>query len=230
VAHAAPGARVLSSDETLGLDAERYEQVPATGVPGKDALLARRTDWAVLGRPPGPGFERLLEARPQSPFLGPPLAVYRAEPSQRLRFQPIALQAGWLSASENAEALGLSLDGRRDTGWSTLVPQRPGQWVEVRLPEPLAVARVDLDLGNRPLRRGADVDVWLLPPGSEDWKQVPVVNARASDLSRIPPANLYGQELLVVEPFPARAVRLTQGAHGERRWGFAEIRLFSLLE
>lgn len=226
--HAAPGARILCSDAALGIDPARHEFVPTTGVAAADAQLARRADFAILGVPPGPGFERVLLAQPRGPYSGPPLAVYVAEPAARPRYRPIPLEAGWLSADENQEALALAVDGRRNTGWSTLTPQRPGHFVEVRLPEPRLLARIDLDLGNRPLRRGLDIDVWVLPPAGAEWQPARVAGARAADLRRFPPTNPPGEELLFVEPAMARAVRLTQGAHGERRWGFAELKLFAL--
>ena len=104
-------------------------------------------------------------------------------------------------------------------------PQRPGQWFQIEQPSPRALGRITLLLGFHPLRRARDLHVMASDDG-EHWRRI------ASAPGRAPIEEQDGSggfaEVLLLEPTPARLFRLVQAGSGERRWGFAEIRLDAL--
>jgi hypothetical protein len=227
LATAPPGARIVTGDGDVGLDHRRFEVLPASGAPGRDRLLTRDADL-VLWPGTAPGLESLAPAFVADPggvHGGPRVLGYRVPGSLRRSYAPVPLATTRLSASESPQDVDLTRDGDLTTWWSTAGPQRAGQWFEVDLPSPQAIARVTLLLGFHPLRRARDLHVMVSDDGRE-WRQI------ASATARAPIEEQDGregfEEVMLLEPTPARMLRLVQVGSGERRWGFAEIRLDAL--
>jgi 4-amino-4-deoxy-L-arabinose transferase-like glycosyltransferase len=224
LASAAPGARIVASDPDVGLDHRRFEVLTAAGSEARDRLLVRSADLVLWAGTP-PGLESLtpaLVADPRGVHGGPRVLGYRVPDSMRPRYAPVPLDGVRLSASENPEEVELVRDGDLTSAWSTAGPQRPGQWFQVELPAPRTLARVRLLLGFHPLRRARDLHVMVSDDGRQ-WRQIPSASGRApvdeQDGSR------GFEEALLLEPTPTRFLRLDQVGSGERRWGFAELRL-----
>ena len=61
----------------------------------------------------------------------------------------LANKSQWkVSASANPKAAPLAIDDNVDTRYSTSIPQAPGQWYQVELPEPTTIAGLQLDQGK----------------------------------------------------------------------------------
>jgi hypothetical protein len=221
------GARVLNQVEDLGLPRERFEVVSPTGSDALDRILA--LDAAVtLWAGPAPaleGFERLFLAEPWGPASGPGIGAYRPSAAQQAQPVAVPLTGARYSGASQAGDLPLLADGRLETAWVAAGPQRPGEWIQVELPAPVLLTRVDLLLGPRPLRYGRNLHLLLSEDGSS-WTRVRVAAGRPPVESQ----TLRGEgpsQVLWVEPRRVRAIRIEQAGTAERRWGIAELRLYA---
>jgi hypothetical protein len=200
--------------------------VSPTGSEALDRILARGADLTVWAGPAPAleSFERLFLAEPRGPASGPGIGIYRA-PRQP---QPVVvpLVAARLSGSSNARELPLLADGGLDTAWVAEGPQRPGQWVQVDLAEPVTLTRVELLLGPKPLRYGRNLHLLVSEDGSS-WIRVRVAAGRPA----VEAQSRRGEgasQVLWIEPRRARGVRLEQAGSADRRWAIAELRLAAL--
>jgi hypothetical protein len=131
-------------------------------------------------------------------------------------------------AAVPAEGASAAVDGRDDTRWSTGRPQRAGDRLEVRLPAPVDLAGVELELGARPLEypRGLALEVAREGDG---WEPVPVTPAWLGPLVWTGTHVLaVGMERvrLTCAPVRARALRIRQtGEDPMFAWSVAELRL-----
>jgi hypothetical protein len=227
LSRAPEGARVLNQVEGLGLPPGRFETLTPTGAEGLDRLLARSADVTLwTGETPVlAGFERLCLAEPHGPASGPGIGVYRPAPALASGPSPVDLSRARLRAFSRPEDVPLLADGRLDTAWVADGPQSPGQWVEVELPAPVLLARVDLLLGAKPLRYGRNLHLFVSEDGTT-WARVRVAAGRPA----VEAQSLRGEgasQPLWIEPVRARAVRIVQEGSSDRRWAIAELRLFA---
>src|SRR5439155_1639170 len=81
-----------------------------------------------------------------NPHAGPRLVVSAPPADQRPAYEELRLSAQWLSASEAVDLLPALVDGNRRTAWMTGRAQSPGAWIQVDLPRPRMVGRVELAL------------------------------------------------------------------------------------
>ena len=216
-ANAPAGARILTTLPELGLDRTRYEVLALDAYDDRAALVAPTVAYVVATTAP-PDSAVLSEFLPADPHAGPRIVVARPEPSRALVSVP--LDAGRLTASENAAALPLVLDGDRATRWESAAPQVPGTWLEVRLREPRRLARVELELGDRPRQFAANLHVLVLTEAGT-WTRV-----RVSD-GRPPVGEQLGDPSQVVLFAPVRTsgLRLVQMGRRARPWSVAELRV-----
>jgi hypothetical protein len=224
--HLRPGARVVSSLTDLGRAGSTFELMSLASSPGLFGVQVRNADAALL-RPADDAQNDLdlpltLALEPESEFSGPPLKLYVVPESLRTRYEPVPLEVSWLAASESAERLPNLIDGRLTTYWGTGEAQRPGNWIQIQLPEPIVVARLELSLGRRPLRGAREL---RLEGRSEDaWTEIPYVMGRAGVQGQFLDENGASQVLLF-EPRLLRGVRLFQTGRRTRSWSIAELRV-----
>ena len=129
-----------------------------------------------------------------------------------------------MTASREQADAPLTIDGRMDTRWSTPGPQRDDDWLQVVLERPDRLGRVELLLGDRPVRYGRQIEVWVTRDGAA-WRAVGSANARAP-VEDQPDASRGGaSQRLVFKPVWARGIRLKLASDAERAWSIAEIRL-----
>ncbi len=220
------GARVVNGVPDLGFDAERLEVLNETRWEPNGRLLARDADlvvWPALGDlPPQLAIVTLL--RSPDRYGGAPIALARlaAPPA----YQPVPLAARAVSASENASATGALVDGRLDTLWQTEGPQRPDQWLEVTLPRPLTLGRVTLALGDDPTLFGQNLHLYATEDGTT-WRRLPVVAGRAPVERQL---GATRSQVLLVDPTPARGVRIVQVGRRKKPWAVAELHVDALSE
>jgi hypothetical protein len=223
-ANAREGTRILTTEPDMGLDRRRFEVVPATGSPALDRLLAGEVDLVVTGHHGHvelDGLAPAFTASPRSPEEGFATTVQTVPDALRPVYQRVRLAEAHLTASENAEGIEAIRDGNDETTWSTATPQHPGQWVEVDLPSPVLLARVELVHGRRTQRHARDLHLLVSEDGTH-WTRVRVASGRPAPDEQ---GDRHPSDVLLFEPVRARSIRLVQMAEGERRWAFAEINL-----
>lgn len=227
-ATASPGSRVVSSVERLGLDPSRVEVMPLDGL-GRgqraqileaDLVVSTENDDAEAVA----GLEKVREVEPVNPWNGPGITVWRVPASVRPVRRRLRLEPAWLSASENLAELPQAVDGRDDTWWRTETVQQPGDWLQVTLPEPARLDRLELDVdGNG--RLGARELKLLVSADGRDFVEAATRPGRpALDDQRVEGMS-HSQVFLLTPPVEARALRLVLTRPGAHRWGVAELRL-----
>jgi hypothetical protein len=230
-AHLATGGRILTTMADLGFDRRRFEVLPASGEAARDRLLARTVD-AVVGPTAGvealPGLAPAFVARAEDAKVGgPPIGVFLVPESRRARARPVSLQHAALAASSGPAALPLAVDGRLDTYWRT--DERGGEddWVQIDLPQPAALGRVELLLGQRPNRAARRLRV-LVSDDGRVWRGVAAIQGRPEPEEQVASPEGGASQLLLFEPVPTRHVRVVGSSRLRQRWGFAEISLGAL--
>jgi len=222
------GSLVISSVERLGLDPSRLEVLELDGLGSGQRAQILEADFVVSADRDAPtvlaGLEKVMEAEPVNPWNGPRLTVWRVPPSARPARRALRLEPGWLSASENAAELPQAVDGRDDTWWRTEGVQRPGDWLQLTLPVPARIDRIELDvdgigrLGARELKLLASAD------GVGFTEAATRPGRPRLDDQRVE-GKTHSQVLLLTPPVAARAVRLVLTRPGAHRWGVAEMRV-----
>ncbi len=224
-AHLPAGALVLDARPELGIgfDRARHEVIRAEPRRGPlDGLLAENVDAIVTG--PGLGRRwgtlRPLFTREDGPVS---LQLQAVTPERRARYAAIPPERMRLSASHAAERLALATDGRSESVWSPGAPQAPGQWLRVDFDAPTPLARVELVVGPRRERHGADLRLWSSADGVA-WRRCRDASARGpieeQSAALRPPS-----QVLILVPEPLRALRLEIGSPWREPWELAELRL-----
>jgi len=222
-ANVPPGAVILCRLDWLGIDRARYEVVMSTGFPDQDRLGARYVDYIVDGSR-DPLFLDLPASFTTdriSTFNGDRLTVRKVPPDRRRIDRAVALDGARWTASSNVDQAPAVSDGRLDVAWSTGAPQAPGDWLQVELPAPIDVRRLDLMTGGRAHRAAQDLRLWTRD--SEGlWHRWPFTHARPP-VEHQPPKGR--SQVLVFEPVRTWGLRVEQLGRGKTRWSVAEVRL-----
>jgi len=230
------GARIATAFTQLGLNRARYELVPAEGwtpqgfkevgkrtLESADLVIANATDGSVeFG-----GFVRRFLALPSHSLEGPPIAVLQRVKTDLI--VPLDLSAARLDASENTDRLPFLTDGDLGTRWETRETQNAGMWVDVFLPSPRTIDRIEVELGDRPNQWGRHLAVALRRPDGT-WAEATTAAGRAQVPEQVPGERGYSQVLLLTPPTRASAVRLKLLDQGQPRWGIAELRIEATAE
>jgi hypothetical protein len=222
--HLPPGARVLTRLD-LGLPPGRLEvfQVPALDVPAQIAAVEYVVPTHRDPEAPLAGLRLLQRIDSPGRYNGPTIEVLEVPPTRRPAYHPVTLDAGWLTASGNPDRLPALCDGRPETWWHTDGPQGPGDFLAVRLPSPVSLARVVLDLAEDRFA-ARELLVETLDAGGR-WVRASVVQGRAPVDAQV--AQPHSQVFLLEPPVLTSAVRLVQTRNTARRWGVAELHLES---
>jgi len=227
----ASGSIVLNALPELGIDRSRFEVLSPTGSPELDRLLARQVElvvWSGEEKSVVEGLRPLHVSEPEAPESGPRIALYDVPAALRPVFEEVPLSGARLTASNRAEDLPALADGRLDTHWTTEGPAGEAAWVQVDLASPRRLGWVELRLGSRPQRHGRNLHLLVTSDGGT-WRRVRVVAGRPPVEEQLAGGRPASQVLLL-EPLSLRGVRLVQKGGGDRRWGFAELRLRALRE
>jgi len=227
-ANASRGSLIVSSVERLGLDPLPVEVMELDGLGREQRPQIQEADLVVSTENDDAeavaGLDKVLAAEPVNPWNGPRITVWRVPASVRPARRRLRLEAGWLSASENLAELPQAVDGRDDTWWRTETVQRPGDWLQVTLPQPARLDRVELDVdGNG--RLGARELKLLVSADGRDFVEASTRPGRpALDDQRVE-GKCHSQVFLLTPPVEGRALRLVLTRPGAHRWGVAELRL-----
>jgi hypothetical protein len=221
-----PGESILAT-MPLGVEPTRFELVRTSGDAALDRRLALEVDLVVTdvasARALVDGFDRRAVVEPFGPANGLPLVLASAPAALRPRYERVALAPEWLASSEPGADLSALLDGDPATLFRVGPQKARPRWVQVVLPHPEPIGRVELALGARPRQGRIALEVQTRRAGSE-WETVPYASAR-------PPAGLQSptrgrSQVLLFEARDVVGVRIVY--RGERGWGFADLRLDAL--
>jgi hypothetical protein len=215
----------------LGLDRTRHDVLRATGSPERDRRLALDSDFVITNASSAASVADWPPShvvRPESELSGAPIAILRVPEERRHRYATVAVEPGWLTSSENPGALAKVLDGRLRTHWKTTRPQRAGDWIEVRLPRPTPVARIEMEMGPWSQRYARELELLSRTNGGQ-WARREALDGRPSTSELIRWQKPVGQVLLI-EPVRVSAIRIVATRSAERKWGISELRILVLSE
>jgi 4-amino-4-deoxy-L-arabinose transferase-like glycosyltransferase len=228
IANASRGGLVVSSVERLGLDPSRVEVMELDGLGRGQRAQIQEAELVVSTDNDGPeavaGLDKLLQADPVNPWNGPAITVWRVPASVRPVRRRLHLEPRWLSASENPAELPQAADGRVDTWWRTERVQRPGDWLQVTLPEPVRLDRIELDVDGNGRMAARELKLLVSADGRELVETATRAGRPALDDQRVE-GKTHSQVLLLTPPVEARAFRLVLTRPGAHRWGVAELRV-----
>jgi hypothetical protein len=156
------------------------------------------------------------------------MSVYAVPDEARPRYTAIPLEASWLKASVDAGEVPALVDGRPDTFWTTAGPQRSGEAIEVDLPAPVVLGRVELLLGRRPNRFANKLHL-LASEDGVSWRRLRVVPGRPP-VEEQALALKDASQVLLPEPARVRSIRLEQTGTSQRVWSVAELKLWAVAE
>jgi len=228
IANASRGGLVVSSVERLGLDPFRVDVLELDGLGRSQRAQIQEAELVVSTDKDDPeavaGLEKLLQADPVNPWNGPTITVWRVPASVRPVRRRLRLEPRWLSASENPAELPQAVDGDVDTWWRTEGVQRPGDWLQVTLPEPARLDRIELDVDGNGRMAARELKLLVSADGREFVESATRPGRPALDDQRVE-GKTHSQVLLLASPVGARAFRLVLTRPGAHRWGVAELRV-----
>jgi hypothetical protein len=218
-----PGSTVVTAVTDLGVPRDVYRVLPTVGLDeGRARLLAAHAE-VVVGQPIVDeallrGLRRLAVIEPPNRHAGPPLVL--AQPPHPARYEPLDLSSAAVTVSESPERVAALLDGDAGTSWMTAGPQGD-DWIEVALPSPVRLGRVELRVPGRGRLYGRNIHVLV---GGADGPLTRV--AVVAGLPPIEPGAQAGaRQVLLFAPVVASRIRLVQVAAAARPWGVAELRV-----
>jgi F5/8 type C domain/Dolichyl-phosphate-mannose-protein mannosyltransferase len=227
-AAAGRGRLVVSSVERLGLDPFRVEVMELDGLGRSQRPQIEEADFVVSTENDDAealaGLEKVQEAEPVNPWNGPRLTVWRVPDSVRPARRRLQIEPAWLSASENPAELPQAVDGRDDTWWRTETVQRPGDWLQVTLPQPARLDRIELDVDGNGRFGARELKLLVSADGREFVEAAARPGRPALDDQRVE-GKTHSQVFLLAPPVEARAFRLLLTRPGAHRWGVAELRV-----
>ncbi len=127
--------------------------------------------------------------------------------------QPLSNQSEWkVTASLHPEKAPLAVDANSHTRYSSGVPQTPGQWLRIEIPQPTLLAGLTLDASNSTdYPRGYRVE---LSTDGKSWKKV-AEGKGAGRITQIP-----------FTPARAKLIRIIQtGSIKDKPWSIAEVQV-----
>jgi hypothetical protein len=138
----------------------------------------------------------------------------------------------WTFASSGIKSAERVRDDDRSTSWFTERPQKPGDFLEVRLPQPEALSAVELEI-SYPFGEFARNPALFLQEDTGRWDRVTFADGpaeRTDTLARLLEHPEAAAIVLRFEPRRARGVRVALAYRAEDpawpRWSIAELRLF----
>jgi hypothetical protein len=222
----AAGRLVVTGLPDLGLDRGRFDVLSVADGSGEMSRLLPEADLVVTLRADLPEAQVLFVARPASTYAGPPVHLVRA--LRPARYRALVLRPEWVVASEEQHLAPALVDGDPATAWQTRGPQSPGAFLEVRLPAPVRLGRIELLLGGRGRLYAGSIEV-LVRDDAGAWRPAPAFPLRPPVRNQASGRGPHSQ-VYALAPAAVKAVRLVQGGERVRPWAVTEILLSERLE
>jgi Dolichyl-phosphate-mannose-protein mannosyltransferase/F5/8 type C domain len=221
----AEGSRILTSVRDLGIDRRRYEVLAVDRLDERTRTLALDVDVVVSANEEA-DLAGQLEMRhretPATIHSGLEIRIAAAKTPRDVRFRRLDLDRRWVTTSESTEAASALVDGDPSTAWRTEAAQRPGTWIEIRLPSASVVARIETRLaGRRQFAR--NLHLYVTEDGHQ-WRRIAVMQGRPPVDEQVGEAS----QLLLFEPIRVCGLRLVQVGERERPWAVAELSIWAL--
>lgn len=130
--------------------------------------------------------------------------------------QPLRNRDAWtLTASDNEETLPAAVDGNLESRYTTGQVRENGMWVQIALPEPLALTLLELDATPSPNDFSSQLTVEISRDG-EEWEPAEIIGSDIGPLTTIS-----------FVPVTARYLRLTNHENSRNTWwSIHDLRLF----
>jgi 4-amino-4-deoxy-L-arabinose transferase-like glycosyltransferase len=228
-AHAAPGARILTTLPDLGLGRGRFEVLRAETFGGREGMVAREFDMLVT-TPDDPrsnvaAFPVMFLVEPDHPIAGPTIEIRSVPPRLRRIYRKLAPDEFTLAASDDPEQLPMVSDGRLDTAWQTSRPRAPRMWVEVRLSRPALLGGVEIFGGTEASGRGRRIGLLTKDPQGF-WQPLNAFDGRPWFPDQYP--GRARTQRLLFPPVGVSALRIVQTGQARRPWRIAELHVLAL--
>ena len=225
--HTAEGRVVTTANAAVGLDPHRFETL-VIGMPSpRTRFQALQADLVVTGptndRAGIVGLRKLFVAEPQTRYSGERIRVFAVPAELRPRFRAVDLSEARLTSSETPEHLPRIHDGDASTVWETTEAQAPGEWVQIDLPHPRLLGRIEI-VPPADADEMADEIQLFASEGAPKLERAPFLPGRpALSQQRGDPS-----QVLLLPEVRAMTVRLVQVGRKTKPWGIAELRLEAL--
>jgi hypothetical protein len=217
-----PGSRILATAAArIGLDRSRFEILRLDRLDPAHLPLAAEMDMVVAGsgddRAAMLGLERRAQFVPEHRDFGPRVLLLAPPAAARPRYERIPLGGAELRAAVSPQDVDLVRDGDPETAW--IAPPAVDAWIEVRLPAPSRLGRVELALGHRTDADAERLELWLGDEGSR-WKRVGFLSGRPPARQQV---GARPSDVLVFEPTLADRLRLVRAAPARCAWAIGEL-------
>jgi 4-amino-4-deoxy-L-arabinose transferase-like glycosyltransferase len=225
--HSAEGRVVTTANAAIGLDPRRFETLLVGALNPRTRLQALHADIVVTGptsdRAGIVGLTRLFVAEPETRFSGDRIRIFAVPEELRPRYQAIDLREAQLTSSESADHLARIHDGDSGTAWRTREAQEPGEWIQIDLPRPRLLGRIEI-VPPADAEEAADEIQLFATEGAPKLEHAPFLPGRpALSQQRGTPS-----QVLLLPEVRAITLRLVQVGRKAKPWGIAELRLGAL--
>ena len=130
--------------------------------------------------------------------------------------QPLANRSSWKLTASDGKNTPLAIDGNPKTRFDTGAYQKPGQWLQVELPEPKAISGLLLDASGSPSDYPRGYEVTLSPDG-KSWGK-PVATGKGNG----------PRTEITFAPQSAKYIRITQtGSVRNKYWSIHDLQIYA---
>lgn len=228
----ASGARILETREEalserraqlIGADPRRFEIL--FHFPGERGLqlLASQMDLVIVGAGPGTRWAEFLPVVYQGRRGGQVVFELR-KPRCEDRHRYASLGVGTVRAEASTGRAGAAalVDGDPKTVWTSSRPMRVGDWIEMSWDTPQPLARIELSIAARPTQEPT-LEI-LTSDEDGNFRRRTAISARETVDQQVAAGRPVSQVFLL-QPEPARAVRIRVANGARESWSLGEVEL-----
>ncbi len=223
--HYPEGQVAMTVNAGLGLDPERFEPLPLGLLTPRTRLQALQATLVAVG--PGvergglQGLDRVFVAEPETRYSGNRIRIFAVPNALRPAYEPVDLGLARLSASQAEDVLGNLRDGDVVTAWRTHGARSPGDWVQIDLPEPRLLGRIEIvPPPDDPEEAADDLQVFVTE-GRPKLSRCAMLPGRPAFSQQRPPAS----QVLLLPEVRAVSIRLVEVGRRAKPWAISEIRI-----
>jgi Dolichyl-phosphate-mannose-protein mannosyltransferase len=223
--HYPEGQVAMTVNASLGLDPARFEPLPLGLLTPRTRLQVLQATLLVAG--PGvergtlQGLDRVFVAEPETRYSGNRIRIFAVPEALHPKLERLDLESARLSASEAERRLGALRDGDVVTVWRTEGAQSPGDWVQIDLPEPRLLGRIEIvPPPDDPGEAADDLQVFVTE-GRPKLSRCAMLPGRPAFSQQRPPVS----QVLLLPEVRAVSIRLVQVGRRAKPWGISELRI-----
>jgi hypothetical protein len=223
--HYPEGQVAMTVNASLGLDPSRFEPLPLGMLTARTRLQALSSTVLAVG--PGvergalQGLDRVFVAEPATRYSGNRIRVFAIPDDLRPSYERLDLGYARLSASRAEGDLAELRDGDIVTVWRTDGAQVPGDWVEIDLPEPRVLGRIEIVPPPDDTGQSADDLQVFVTEGRPKLSRCPMLPGRPAFSQQRAPMS----QVILLPEVRAISIRLVQVGRKAKPWAIAELRI-----